>query len=65
MLEFIVRTANFRFLEKKQAADSCEAIDRLMDEYIYPNARFMHGSLFRRKHCYNMKINEIYEKNAV
>ena len=36
----------------------------LLDEYIYPNARFMHGSVFRKKYCYNMKVNEIYEKNA-
>ncbi len=63
MLEFIVRTANFRYTERKQAADTAEAIDKLLEEYIYPNAKFMNGDHFRRYYCYNMKVNEILLKN--
>lgn len=57
--EFFVRTANFRYLEKKEVNDTEEAIERLLNEYVYPNARFMNGDHFRRYYCYSIKVNEI------
>ena len=65
LLEFFVRTANFRYLEKKIASDSVEAIEMLLEEYVYPRARFMNGEHFRRYFCYNMKTNDLIKNNAV
>ena len=57
MIEFIVRTAIFRYEETRQAKDTVEAITKLLDEYIYPNARNMNGEHFRKYYCYNVKSN--------
>ena len=59
-----MRTANFRYLEQKQATDTVEAIEKLLEEYVYPNARFMNGEHFRRYYCYNVKTNELLMKNS-
>ena len=65
LLEFFVRTAIFRYQETGICKDVCDAIDRLLEELIYPNARFMNGVYFRKYYCYNVKVNEILKKNEV
>ena len=62
-LEFFIRTAIFRYEEQKQAKDTCDAINKLLSEYIYPNSRNMNGEYFRKYFCYNVKTNEILKKN--
>ena len=58
-VEMIVRTALFRFKDTKLAPNTCKAIEMLLEELIYPNARSMNGEHFRKYYCYNLKINEI------
>ena len=64
-LEMIVRVANFRYKEQGLAKNTVEAIERLMKELIYPNAKSMDGDHFRKYWCYNVKTNEILKKNEV
>ena len=63
MFEFIVRTAQFRYIEQRVTRDICEGIEMLLEEYIYPNARFMNGEHFRKYYCYNIKTNEVLQRN--
>ena len=63
LLEFFVRTAIFRYIDSREETDFCVAIERLLEEYIYPNARYMNGEHFRKYYCYNVKVNEILKKN--
>ena len=64
-LEMIVRLANFRYKENGKVKTTCEAIERLLEELIYPHAKSMDGDHFRRFHCYSDKVNEILKKNEV
>lgn len=64
LLEFLVRTSMYRYMDTKQHSDPSDAIEALLNEYIYPNARFMNGGHFRKYYCYNLKTNELLEKNA-
>jgi len=64
-LEMIVRLANFRYKENGKVKTTCEAIERLLNELIYPHAKSMDGDHFRRTHCYSVKVNEILKKNEV
>ena len=61
--EFFVRTANFRYLETNQIKNIEDAVEKLLEDYIYPNARFMNGDHFRKHYCYNMNINDVLKKN--
>ena len=63
LFEFIVRTAMFRFVDTGETKDPCEAIERLLEGSIYPNARYMNGEHFRKYYCYNVKTNELLKKN--
>ena len=58
-----MRTANFRYLETNQIKNIEDAIEKLLEDYIYPNARFMNGDHFRKHYCYNMNINDVLKKN--
>ena len=62
-LEIILRTALFRYKDTKLAPTTCKAIEMLLEELIYPNARSMNGEHFRKYYCYNIKTNEILKKN--
>lgn len=62
-LEIIVRLANAKFKETGQVKSTIEALEKLLKEFIYPNARKVDGKSFRENHCYNEKTNEILKKN--
>ena len=62
-MEMIVRVANERFKNTRIVKTTCEALERVLETMIYPNARSMDGEHFRRYHCYNIKVNEILKKN--
>ena len=62
-LEFMVRTANFRYLEQGICKDWIVAIEKLLDEIIFPNTRYTDGEHFRKYNCYNVKTNEVLKKN--
>ena len=62
-IELMVRTAIFRYLDTKLADTNCKAIEMLLNELIYPNARTMNGEHFRKYYCYNIKTNELLSKN--
>ena len=61
--EIMVRTAIFRYKDTKLADTTCKAIEMLLNELIYPNARSMNGEHFRKYYCYNVKTNEVLKKN--
>ena len=42
---------------------TCKGIEKVLEELIYPNAKFMDGEYFRRYQCYNVRTNEILKKN--
>lgn len=65
LLEFIVRLGIFRYYESGIVKDQCKAVERCLDELIYPNAKKMDGDHFRMYYCYNVKTNEILAKNSV
>jgi len=62
-MEMIVRVANFRYKETKLVKTTCEAIEKVLSELIYPHAQAMNGEKFRKYHCYSVKVNEILKKN--
>lgn len=63
-IEFIMRTAIFRYIDPNHyMTDKVQAIEALLAEHIYPNAKTMNGEAFRKYHCYNVKTNEILKKN--
>jgi len=64
-LEFIIRTAMFRYMEKDNIRDHVLAIDTFIEEYLYPNCRIMNGERFRKFFCYNVATNEVIKKNEV
>ena len=55
----------FRYIDTKLHSDPCDAIEALLTDLIYPNARFMNGGHFRKYYCYNIKTNELLMKNEV
>ena len=62
-LEILVRLANAKYKESKICATSPEALLKLLHENIYPNSKEVNGEHFRRFQCYNVKVNEILQKN--
>ena len=64
-LEIIVRLANAKYKESGVVRTTCEAIEKLLNDNIYPNTKEMDGELFRKYYCYNVKVNEILKKNEV
>ena len=65
LLEFLVRSAVFIYMEKGVATDTVDAINSLLEYQVYPNAMSMDGKLFRKNYCYNEKMNELITKNKV
>lgn len=61
--EIIVRIANFYFKDRGLVKTTCQGIEKVLNEMIYPNAKSMDGDNFRRYQCYNVKTNEILKKN--
>jgi hypothetical protein len=66
-IEILVRFAKIRYIEKGKEADrvktAVEAIDKLFNEKIYPNAKSCDGWQWRQKEVYNVKCNEFLRKN--
>ena len=62
-MEMIVRVAQDRYRATKVCRTLCDAIQKTLDDLIYPNAKNMDGEHFRRYYCYNIKTNEILKKN--
>lgn len=62
-MEMIVRVANERYKDKKVVKTTCEAIEKVLNDHIYPYAKTMGGEHFRKYQCYNIKTNEILKKN--
>jgi uncharacterized protein YggL (DUF469 family) len=62
-LEIIVRMANAKFKEPHIVNSTAEAIEKLLNENIFPNAKSVDGETFRKYQCYNYKTNEILKKN--
>jgi hypothetical protein len=63
-LEIIVRLANALYKDAKVCETTPLAILKLLKDNIYPNSEEVDGEHFRRYHCYNVKVNEILQKNA-
>ena len=62
-LEIIVRMANAKYKETHQANTTVQAIEKILFENIFNNAKSVGGETFRKYHCYNVKTNEILKKN--
>jgi hypothetical protein len=63
-LEIMVRFALLKFRDKDPVCkNATEAINKLLEEYIYPTAETMDGWQFRQRVCYNVKVNEFLKKN--
>ena len=63
-LEFLVRTSFFRHIDQGKLSEPVEAIEKLLEEQVYPNALFNDGEEFRKFYCYNIKVDEILMKNS-
>ena len=56
----------FRYIEPNRIlTNKVEAIETILAELIYPNAKTMDGDMFRRYYCYNVKTNELLKKNEL
>lgn len=64
-LEIIVRFALLKYRDAKDqiCKTATEAINKLMNEKIYPNAETLDGWQFRQRCLYNVKVNEFLRKN--
>jgi len=62
-MEMLVRVAHERLKDKNYAKSVPDAIEKVLYDMVYPNARTMDGENFRRYYCYNVKTNEILKKN--
>lgn len=59
-LEFLTRIAIHRYVDPHRIVkDKSTAIESLLAELIYPNAKTMNGDYFRKRECYNVKVNEV------
>ena len=63
LFEIIVRIANHRYKERGKVKTCSEGIEKTLKELIYPHTKTMDGEYFRKKFCYNVKVNEVLEKN--
>lgn len=62
-MEIIVRIANFKFKDTHICDTTAAAVERLLETLIFPNAKFVDSETFRKKHCYNVRIQELLKKN--
>jgi hypothetical protein len=62
-LEVIVRLANAKYFISKICETSPQALQKFLTENIFPNSKEVNGENFRRFQCYNVKVNEILQKN--
>ena len=60
----IVRLSRIKYIESGLMRGTAMAIDKLLDEEMYPNVHESNGHDFRMRHCYNVKVNEILRKNT-
>ena len=63
--EIIVRLADQKYRGPKVVDSLADAVQKLIKENIYPNSTAVDGEMFRKYHCYNVKVNEILKKNEV
>jgi hypothetical protein len=63
-LEILVRIAIAKYRESKVCGSAPLAILELLNKNIFPNSQEVNGDSFRRVHCYNVKVNEILQKNV-
>ena len=63
-LEMVVRLSRIKYIESGKMRGTAAAIDKLLNEEMYPNVQEANGHDFRIRHCYNVKVNEILRKNS-
>lgn len=63
-LEIIVRLSNALYKESGVVETTPQAVYKLLHDNIYPHSEEVDGEHFRRFHCYNVKVNEILQKNT-
>ena len=64
-LEMIVRVANEMFRETKVVKTTSQAIEKLLESLVYPNARYTDGAVFRNNHCYDHRVNKLLQLNQM
>jgi hypothetical protein len=55
--------ANAKYKETHDVETTVQAIEKILHENIFNNAKSVNGEMFRKYHCYNVKTNEILKKN--
>ncbi len=64
-VEFIVRMGKIKYLERKNAIDLVDSTQIILKNDILPNNPKVDGLNFREEHMYNLKVDEIFRKNAI
>ena len=62
-LEFLVRTADDRYMKPGLSDGIADATEQLIEEIILPKCKTTNGEQFRKRECYNVKTNEVLAKN--
>jgi hypothetical protein len=60
-LEILVRLAIVKYKENNICSSSVEALQKFLDENIYPNIEECNPILFRGKELYNNLISDIFK----
>lgn len=62
-MEIMVRMANQLYKDTGILKTTPEGIEKLLSTYIFPFTKQMDGFTFRKRKCYNVKVNEVLKKN--
>lgn len=62
--EFIVRLGLTKYKETKKVETLMESTEEILTKDIIPNNRAVDGLNFRNEHMYNLKVDEVFKKNA-
>lgn len=62
-MEIVIRLANAKFKDTNVCLTTGQSIDKLINEYIIPNAEYVDGKVFRQQELYTYEVNEILARN--
>ena len=59
----LVRLAKIKYIETGKMKNAADALELMLQEELFPNAEQSDGWNFRNRHCYNLKVDELFQKN--
>lgn len=62
-MEIIIRMAIVKYRDTKVVKNVQAAVQRFLEQDLFPNTRWLDGFMFRQENLYNLKVDETFREN--